>query len=275
MLGLMALCMFVGERLGGQQGMITAFVFAALMNFVSYWWSDKIVLAMHRAQPVNSQQMPELYRIVQELSMASGLPMPKLYVIPTSIPNAFATGRSPHHAAVAVTEGILNILDGRELKGVLGHELSHVKNRDVLISTIAATFAGVIMMLSRMAYWAGLFGGGHRNNERGGNPLALLVAMIVAPLAATLIQLAISRSREYAADYTGAKMTADPMALASALKKLHTQTSHMAQRGATMGTQATAHLYIVNPLRGDALMKLFSTHPPMEERVKRLEAMTI
>lgn len=272
MTGLMGLCLWIGHSLGGQQGMIMAFGMATVMNFASYWWSDKIVLVMHRAKPLTEAEAPEIHSIVRTLCMSANIPMPKVYRVPSPIPNAFATGRNPHHAAVAVTDGILEILTREELQGVLGHELAHVQNRDILISTIAATFAGAIMMIARMAQWAAFFGGSRNSNDReGSNPLALLVAIVIAPLAATLIQLAISRSREFQADAHGAKISGDPMALARALQKLQAAGKRMPM---SLGTQTTAHLYIVNPLRGaDLFMKLFSTHPPMEERVRRLEAM--
>jgi heat shock protein HtpX len=264
----------VGSVLGGHQGAIIAFVIAAAMNFFSYWFSDKIVIKMYQGQEVSPQDDPELYGLVQDLAQRAGLPMPKVYMLPQETPNAFATGRNPHHAAVAVTAGIRRILDKRELAGVLGHELAHVANRDILVSSIAATLAGAISYLAQMAQWAAIFGGGHRDDrEGGGNMISLLVMMIVAPLAAMLIQMAVSRSREYGADVGGAKTTGDPLALASALRKLHLGSQHIPLQTSPATASATAHMFIVNPLSAGALAKLFSTHPPMEDRIARLEAM--
>ncbi len=246
------------------------------MNFVSYWFSDKIVLAIYRAKPAEESQYPRLYAMVRNLCQVAGLPMPRLYIIPSETPNAFATGRNPEHAVVACTEGILRLLNERELAGVLGHELGHVKNRDILISSVAATVAGAIMMLANMARWAAMFGGGYgrRSSGEGRNPylglIALLVTAILAPLAAMLIQAAISRSREYAADAAGAKTCGDPLALAGALKKLEAGVRALPMQEA--GT-ATAHLFIVNPLNAQTLVTLFSTHPPIPDRVARLESM--
>jgi heat shock protein HtpX len=266
---LTALFVAVGGLLGGQSGMVVAFGFALVMNFVSYWFSDKIVLKMYGAQPNEEGQLPVVQRIVRELAAQARIPMPKLYVIPSESPNAFATGRNPQHAAVAVTEGILRIMNEEELKGVLAHELSHVLNRDVLISTIAATIAGAISMLAHVAQW-GLFFGGSRDDEgRSTNPIALLATIILAPLAAGLIQMAVSRSREYQADASGARLTHNPDGLASALGKLG-QATKMIPMDAN---PATAHLFIVNPLSGRALMNLFSTHPPVEDRIARLRKM--
>ncbi|MBI4314263.1 MAG: zinc metalloprotease HtpX [Candidatus Omnitrophica bacterium] len=262
----------IGHLLGGQQGMMVAFIFALAMNFVSYWFSDKIVLMMYRAKPVAEAELPELHRIVRTLAQQAQMPMPRLYRIPTETPNAFATGRSPNHAAVAVTDGILKVLTWEELEGVLAHELSHVQNRDVLISTIAAAIAGAIYMLARMAQWGAMFGGHRRDNRNnsGGAQLALmLVIAIVAPIAAMLIQIAISRSREYQADASGAKMCHKPLALANALRKIH----QAASRVPMDANPATAHLFIVNPLTGRSLMNMFSTHPPVERRVEILENM--
>jgi heat shock protein HtpX len=262
----------VGGLLGGRSGMMMAFVFALVMNFVSYWFSDKIVLKMYGAQPIGEAEAPAVHRIVRGLATRARIPMPKLYLIPSEAPNAFATGRNPQHAAVAVTHGILRIMDETELEGVLAHELSHVLNRDILISTIAATVAGAISMLANMAQWGLMFGGSrHDDEDRGTNPIALLLTAILAPLAAMLIQMAVSRSREYQADASGAKMTRNPNGLASALAKLG-QASQMVPMNAN---PATAHLFIVNPLSGRSLMNLFATHPPLEDRIARLRAMRV
>ncbi|MBI4010844.1 MAG: zinc metalloprotease HtpX [Candidatus Rokubacteria bacterium] len=271
LLGLLTgLFIAIGGLLGGRGGMWVAFVFALIMNLASYWFSDKIVLAMYRAQPLGEADAPIVHRIVRNLAAQARIPMPRLYFIPSPQPNAFATGRSPQHAAVAVTEGILRIMNEAELEGVLAHELSHVLNRDVLISTVAATIAGAISMLAHAAQW-GLMFGGRDDEERGANPIALLATIIFAPLAALVIQMAVSRSREYEADASGARLTHRPLGLASALGKL--------QRAAEMvpmdANPATAHLFIVNPLSGRSLMALFSTHPPIEERIARLQAMRV
>ncbi len=270
LIALTVLLVWAGGYFGGRQGAIYAFIFALLMNAGSYWFSDKIVLKMYGAKEVNINEVPELYSIVKELITKENMPMPKVYIAPQDAPNAFATGRNPKHAAVCVTQGILNILDRGELKGVIAHELSHVKNRDTLIMTIAATIAGAITMIANMAQWAAIFGG-RGNRDRESNGLGLLVMIIVAPIAAMLIQLAISRSREYAADKRGAMMAGTSMGLANALMKL--------EKGNKIypmdANKATAHLFIVNPLRADALAALFSTHPPIRERVKRLENMTV
>jgi len=260
----------VGGLVGGRNGMIMAFVLALVMNFVSYWFSDKIVLKMYGAQPVEENQLPVVQRIVRNLATRAGIPMPKLYVIPSDSPNAFATGRSPQHAAVAVTEGILRIMNESELEGVLAHELSHVLNRDMLISTVAATVAGAISMIASIARWGLMFGGGSRDDEgRSANPIAVLLTVILAPIAAMLIQMAVSRSREYQADASGAQMAGQPWGLAKALEKLE-----VASKVAPMdATPATAHLFIVNPLTGGGWTTLFSTHPPIAERVARLRAM--
>jgi heat shock protein HtpX len=262
----------VGGLLGGRSGMMMAFVFALIMNFVSYWFSDKIVLKMYGAQPIGEAEAPAVYRIVRNLATRAGIPMPKLYLIPSEAPNAFATGRNPQHAAVAVTHGIMRIMDEKELEGVLAHELSHVLNRDILISTIAATVAGAISMLANIAQWGLMFGGSRHDDEgRGTNPIALLLTVILAPLAAMLIQMAVSRSREYQADASGAQLTRNPEGLASALTKLG-QASGIVQMDAN---PATAHLFIVNPLSGRAMMSLFATHPPLEDRIARLRAMRV
>ncbi len=271
---LSAILIFFGGALGGRQGAVIALIFAGFMNFFSYWFSDKIVLKMYKARAVDESSAPALYNIVGDLSMKAKIPMPKVYIMENPAPNAFATGRNPAHAAVAVTTGIMEILDEHELAGVIGHELTHVTNRDILISTIAATIAGAISYLSYIAYWASLFGG--RDNERGANPIVLIVMMIIAPMAAMVIQMAISRSREYAADIGGARLTGHPLYLAGALKKLGYYNKKIPmQRVSKEAAQATAHLFIVTPLSGGGMMKLFSTHPPLEERIKRLEAMSL
>jgi len=266
---LTAMLVFAGDALGGRSGAITALIFAGIMNFVTYWFSDKIVLMMYRAKPVTEADAPELYAITRDLTMKAGLPMPKVYIMENDTPNAFATGRNPGHAAVAVTTGIMRLLTREELTGVLAHELAHIQNRDILISTIAATIAGAISYLAHMAQWAAMFGG-TRDNEREGNPIALIVMMIVAPLAAMIIQMAISRSREYGADMGGARICGNPLSLANALRKLEYANKRIPMVGVNA---ATSHMFIVNPLSGGSLLRLFSTHPPIEERIKRLEAM--
>ena len=263
----------LGGAFGGRQGMLIAFVIALLMNFFSYWFSDKMVLAAYGAQPIEEAAAPRLYAIVHRLATRAGIPMPRVYLIPSETPNAFATGRNPEHAAVAVTEGIMRILDEEELEGVLAHELSHVKNRDVLISTIAATLAGAITYLAHMAQYAAMFGGRRDDDEEGGsNPIAAILLAILAPIAALLVQMAVSRAREFQADATGAQVAGKSWGLAKALEKLQ-----MANEAAPMAqaTPATAHLFIVNPLSGQTLMRLFSTHPPLEERIARLRAMRV
>jgi heat shock protein HtpX len=271
---LTALVVWIGHMVGGPNGAVLALVMAGAMNFFSYWFSDKIVLKMYGAQEITANDDPELYGIVRDLTVRAGLPMPKVYIIPEETPNAFATGRNPEHAAVAVTQGIRRILNKRELSGVLGHELSHVKHRDILISSIAATLAGAISYLAYMAQWAAIFGGGSRDREEGGsNIFSLLFMMIVAPMAAMLIQMAVSRSREYMADEGGAKVSGDPLALASALRKLEMGAQNIPLQVSDATANSTAHMFIVNPLTGAGLAKLFSTHPPMEERIARLEAM--
>ena len=270
---LTAVLVGVGWAIGGYGGMIAFLVIAAVMNFAGFWFSDKLALRMSGAREVTMQQEPRLHSLIEEVAAQAGMPKPKVYVIENDTPNAFATGRSPKHAAVAVTTGIMRLLDERELRGVVGHELSHVRNRDILINTMVATVAGAITMIAWMLQWTLIFGGGRRDSRN--NPLgmiALLATIILAPLAATLIRLAISRSREYEADASGARMVHDPEALASALEKLHmgVQRQPMPENGVT---QATAHMYIVNPLKGEGLATLFSTHPPIEERVARLHRM--
>ena len=259
---------FIGQMFGGERGMILALIFAAVMNFVSYFFSDKIALAAYRAQPVTREQLPRAYEIVERLSQKIGIPMPKIYVIPAESPNAFATGRNPEHASVAMTEGILNLLNDEEMEGVLAHELGHVKNRDILISSVAATLAGAITLIARMGYWASLFGGGSNRDDRegGGGGLVALLMLILAPIAATLIQLAVSRSREYEADASGASYTGNPYALASALSKL----DDYSKRVPLQATPSTAHLFIVAPLLGIDFSSLFSTHPPIAKRIERL-----
>jgi heat shock protein HtpX len=270
---LTVLLVLIGGALGGQHGMLLAFVLAMVMNFGSYWFSDRIVLAMYGAQPVDEAQAPALHRIVRTLATRAGIPMPRVYIIAQETPNAFATGRSPQHAAVAVTEGILRVMSEEELEGVLAHELSHVQNRDTLIMAIAATLAGTITYMAHMAQWAMIFGGGRRDSDEdsgGGGVIGGLLMIVLAPLAATLIQLAVSRSREFQADASGAQMAGQPWGLAKALEKLD-----MASRMAPMqATPATAHLFIVNPLTGGGWTTLFSTHPPIAERVARLRAMS-
>jgi len=261
---------FVGSLIGGKQGATFALIIALGMNFFAYFFSHKIVLSMYRAKEITEAEAPELYSIIRRLTQKAGLPMPKVYIIDSDQPNAFATGRSPKHGVVAVTTGIMRILSMEELSGVIGHELAHIKHRDILISTIAATFAGAISYLAQMAQWALIFGGGrHDDDEGGGHPIVALLMMIIAPLVAMIIQLAISRSREYAADEEGASIAGNPLYLANALKKLH----YASQAIPMNANPGTAHLFIVNPLSGKSLMKLFSTHPPIEERVARLEAM--
>ncbi|HWM77561.1 MAG TPA: zinc metalloprotease HtpX [Methylomirabilota bacterium] len=270
---LTVMLVLLGGALGGQQGMMIAFILALAMNFVSYWFSDKIVLAAYGAQPIDEAAAPRLYAIVHRLATRAGIPMPRVYLIPSETPNAFATGRNPQHAVVAVTEGIMRILDEEELEGVLAHELSHVKNRDVLISTVAATLAGAITYLAHMAQWAAMFGGRSRDDDEGGsNPIAMILLAVLAPIAALLVQMAVSRSREFQADATGARVAGRPWGLAKALEKLQMANQAMPMANAT---PATAHLFIVNPLSGQTLMRLFSTHPPLEERIARLRAMRV
>jgi heat shock protein HtpX len=269
---LTGLLVIIGRAIAGVGGMILAFIFAVVMNFSAYWYSDKIVLAMYRAKEVSPSEAPRLHRIVENLAMKARLPKPRVYIIPTATPNAFATGRDPKHAAVAVTTGILDLLSEEELEGVLAHELAHIKNRDTLISTIAATIAGVITMLATWARWVAIFGVGGRDREGAAHYIGVLVLAILAPIAALIIQLAISRTREYLADETGARITKKPWALANALRKLEYGVARMPLRDAN---PSTAHMFIVNPLRGDALLALFSTHPPTAERIRRLESMIV
>jgi heat shock protein HtpX len=263
---LTGLLMLFGNLAGGQNGMLMALIFAGIMNFGAYWFSDKIVLAMYRAQKIEESDAPALYRIVRRLSEKAGMPMPKVYIIPTEASNAFATGRSPKHASVAATQGIMRILSEEELEGVMAHELSHVQNRDTLTATIAATIAGAIAYLATMIKWGALLGGGRDDDDRGGLVGSLAMA-IIAPIAAMLIQMAISRSREYAADEAGGRLCGKPLALAGALERLEQSARSRPLIG---GNPATASLFIVNPFRGGAMLALFSTHPPMEKRIAKL-----
>jgi heat shock protein HtpX len=267
---LTGLLMLIGGLIGGRGGVFIAFILAMILNFGSYWFSDKIVLKMYKAQEVSESSAPDLYNLVRNLALKAGLPMPRIFIIPEEAPNAFATGRDEKHAVVAVTEGIMRILNKEELEGVIAHELSHIQNKDMLISSIAATLAGAIVMLAHMAQWAAIFGGGRSDDEDNGGGIIGLIAMaILAPLAATVIQMAISRSREYLADASGARITKNPYGLAAALEKL-TKASKIIPMNAN---PSTAHLFIVNPLTGKSLMNLFSTHPPLEERIARLRSM--
>jgi len=263
------LLVWLGNLIGGQVGLVVALVFAALMNLGSYWYSDRLVIAMSGARPLSESEAPELYAMVRRLAQRAGLPMPRLYLVPEMQPNAFATGRDPQHGVVAVTQGLLQMMERSEVEGVIAHELAHIRNRDTLIMAVAATIAGAISALAHMFYYATLFFG-HRD-ERSGNPLAALVLVIVAPLAAMIIQLAISRAREYEADRVGAMIAGTPMGLANALRKLELAAERIPAEHAQ---PATAHMYIVNPLRGGGLMAMFSTHPPVQERIRRLMAMS-
>jgi heat shock protein HtpX len=265
---LSAILVLIGQLLGGTRGAITFLFLAAIMNFISYWFSDKIVLKMYRAQEVDEQTSPRLYKIVRNLAQSADLPMPKVYIVDNPTPNAFATGRNPKHASVAATSGILSLLRDDELEGVMAHELAHVQNRDILISSIAATIAGAISLIANMLQWGAIFGGGSRDDEDRGNIFVALAMAILAPIAAMIVQMAISRSREYAADYAGAKMCHKPLSLASALGRLDQSVRAFPMQG---GNPSTAHLFIVNPFKGNGLTNLFSTHPPMEERIRRLE----
>jgi len=269
MAALAILLVIIGGALGGRSGMTFALILAFGLNFFAYWFSDKVVLRMYRAAPVSEAQAPELFSIVRTLSMKAGLPMPAVYVIEQDQPNAFATGRNPAHAAVAVTTGLMRLLTREELSGVIAHELSHIKNRDILVGTIAATIAGAISYLAQMAQWAMIFGGRAGDDREGGNPFAAIVMMIVGPIAAMLIQLAISRSREYGADRLGASVAGNPHHLADALRKLQLASKRIPMQA----NPATSHMFIVNPLSGGGFARLFSTHPPIEERIARLEAM--
>ena len=269
MTGMTVLLVLAGGALGGRNWMVFAFLIAIGMNAFSYWFSDKLVLKMYKAKEAGERDAPELYRVVRDLTSRANMPMPRVYVIPSAAPNAFATGRNPSHASVAATEGVLKLLSREELAGVMAHELAHVRNRDILIGTVAATIAGAIGMLASMAQWAMIFGGGRRDENGGGGIIGMIAMMILAPIAAALIQMAISRSREYQADATGAELCGNPLWLASALKKLDAQS----KRVPMAASPATAHMFIVSPLRGGGAARLFSTHPPMAERVSRLEKM--
>ena len=269
MAALTALFMFAGQAFGGQSGMVFALVMALAMNFFAYWYSDKLALTMSRAREVSSGQAPQLHAMIEELARNAGLPKPKVYVMPGQTPNAFATGRNPEHAAIAVTEGLLQLLQRDELGGVIGHELGHIKHRDILISSIAAVMAGAISYLATMAQWAMIFGGGGNDDKGRSNLFAMLAMMIIAPLAAAIIQMAISRNREYLADATGAKICGHPISLANALQRLEDYNHRMPLKV----NPATAQMYIVNPLAGGTMARLFSTHPPIQERIKRLQAM--
>ena len=267
---LTVLLVLVGGAIGGRNGMTFAFIMAGGMNFFSYWFSDKMVLSMYGARQIEEQDDPRFYGVVRRLAISAGLPMPKVYLIDSETPNAFATGRNPEHAAVAATSGILRILNEDELAGVMAHELAHVKHRDILVSTLAATFAGAITYLAQMAQWAAIFGGGRRDDDEGGGVFGMLFMAILAPIAAMLVQMAISRSREFGADAGGAGICHNPLSLASALQKLEMAN----QRIPMAATPATAHMFIVNPLTGGGVMSLFSTHPPMAERIARLQEMS-
>lgn len=268
---LTAVIVWIGGAMGGRQGMVMALFFAGAMNFASYWYSDTIVLKMYKAREATPAQAPELYRLVERLARNAGLPMPRVYVIPQDTPNAFATGRNPAHAVVAVTEGLLRLMSPDELAGVLAHELGHVKNRDILIGSIAATLAGAVMVLANMARWSAIFGGMRSSDDnRGMGGIGLLVMSIIAPLAAGLIQMAISRSREYLADAAGARIAGSPAGLAAALEKLGVYN----RRSPMDAHPSTAHMFIVNPLSGQRMAALFSTHPPIENRIARLLGQT-
>lgn len=272
MAALMGLFLAFGQLLGGQQGLLIALVFGGLMNFIGYWFSDKIVLKMYRAREVDEASAPRLVTMVRRLAQNAGLPMPKVYIIPSATPNAFATGRNPKNAAVAATEGIMHLLSEEELAGVMAHELAHIKNRDILISTIVATVAGAISMLANMVQWGAILGLGRRDDNDSGNAIGALVMAIVAPLIALLLQMAISRSREFAADAEGARIARNPLALANALRKISLGVERMPM-APTPGHQASAHMFIANPFRGRDVLQLLSTHPNVEDRIYRLEQM--
>jgi len=261
--------LLIGGFFGGKQGIVIAFVLAVIMNFGSYWFSGRIVLAMYRAREVSESEAPELFTMVKNLALRAGLPMPRVYVVPGATPNAFATGRNEGHAVVAVTEGILRILSRDELEGVLAHELTHIKNKDMLIGSIAATLAGAIMMLASMARWAAIFGIGGDDDEGGGGIIGLILMAILAPIAAMLIQMGISRSREYLADEGGARISGNPQSLASALEKL----SNASKAVPMQANPASAHMFTVNPLKARSFAALFSTHPPIEKRIEKLRGM--
>jgi heat shock protein HtpX len=267
---LTALLLFVGQALAGRGGFMIALMFAAAMNFAAYWWSDKIVLRMYGAQEIDEAQAPDLFALIRRLAQRAQIPMPRVYIIPQETPNAFATGRNPQNAAVAVTEGIMRLLDREELAGVLAHELGHVQNRDTLIMTVAATLAGALSHIANMAMWGAMLGGGSSNDDERSHPIAGLLGIVLAPLAATLIQMAISRSREFSADERGAQLSGNPLGLASALQKIEAWSRQIPM---TAGSPATAHLFIINPFSGGGLVRLFSTHPSTEERIARLQAM--
>ena len=270
LLGLLTgLILIFGQVMGGNGGLVIAFLIAIAMNVGSYWFSDRIVLRMYKANEVSPSDAPRLHEIVDELSQSAGIPKPRVFIIPEKSPNAFATGRNPDHGVVAVTHGIMDILTKEELKGVLGHELGHIRNRDILIQTVAATLAGVIMFISTMIRWAAIFGMGG-DEEEGGNPIVAIALSIIAPIAAMFIQMAISRSREYLADQAGAEFAGNPAYLAGALEKMDAYSKNIPMR---KGDQSTAHMFIINPFRGKNLAKFFSTHPPIEERISRLRAM--
>lgn len=268
--GLTALFMFIGGMLGGQSGMTAAFIFACFMNLGAYWFSDKLVLAMYRGRLISRDESPRLYSMIEQLSASAGLPMPKVYIIPSRSPNAFATGRNPSHAAVAVTEGLLDLLDDNEIFGVLAHEMAHIRHHDILIASIAATLAGAIGLLADMSRWALIFGGTYQRDNRRAHPAALILTALFAPLAALLIQTAVSRSREYAADEAGARLCGNPLYLANALRRLEFGTAQIPMREANPGT---AHLFIVSPLAAEGFVNLFNTHPPLRDRITRLEQM--
>ncbi|MCY3625030.1 MAG: zinc metalloprotease HtpX [Candidatus Dadabacteria bacterium] len=270
---LSAILVWVGGMIGGKNGALVALVLAGVMNFVSYWWSDKIVLKMYKASEVGRDNAPDLYSDVEELAQIAGLPMPRVYIIPEQAPNAFATGRDPHHSAVAVTQGIMRLLNRNELKGVIAHELAHIRNRDILIGSVAATIAGAISYLAYMAQFAAIFGGGGGGDRRGGGMLGLLAMAIIAPMAAMIVRMAISRTREFGADKTGAEICGNPLYLADALRKLQAGASRVPLQVSEQAAESTAHMMIVSPMIGGGFAKLFSTHPPTEERVARLEAM--